>query len=52
MITTKIYKNTGMDTINVIGVGEILSNNQVSITSEYQPQVVLANYPTLEIIEE
>jgi hypothetical protein len=51
-MTTKIYKNTGDETIMVTGLGEILAGQQISVTSEYQPQVVLANYPTLEVIEE
>ena len=51
-MTTKIYKNTGDETIIVTGLGEVLAGQQISITAEYQPQIVLANYPTLEIIED
>lgn len=47
MITTKIYKNTGKEDVNVIGIGIIPANNQVSITSEFHQPVVLANYPTV-----
>lgn len=44
---TKVYKNTTKETINVLGVGEIKGGDQVSITTEYQPPVNLANYPGL-----
>lgn len=48
MTTTKIYRNNGKETVNVIGVGEIEAGNQVSITSEYHQPVVLSNYPDIE----
>lgn len=45
--TTKLYKNTGKQTLNVIGVGEIEPGQQLSVNSEYQPPVNVANYPGL-----
>lgn len=45
--TTKQYFNTTDKTINVIGVGEVLPHDRVSIHTQYQPPVVLENYPGL-----
>lgn len=47
MQTTKIYSNTSDADINVIGIGVIPTGEQVSITTEFQPAVVLENYPGL-----
>lgn len=44
-ITTKVYKNNGNEPVNIIGVGELQSGEQVSITTEYHQPVVMANYP-------
>lgn len=46
-MTTKIYRNDSKKAMNVLGVGEIPAGEQVSLTSEYPPAVVLANYPGL-----
>jgi hypothetical protein len=46
-ITTKQYFNTTDKVINVIGVGEIPPHDRVSIHAQYQPPVVLENYPGL-----
>lgn len=51
MITTKIYKNTGKEDVNVIGLGTIPAGEQISITSEYHQPIVLANYPTIKEVE-
>lgn len=45
MITVKIYKNTNKKAVDVVGVGEIAANSQVSIAAEQHFPVVLANYP-------
>jgi hypothetical protein len=45
--TTKIYRNDSKETLDVLGIGEIPAGEQVSVTGEYQPQVILVNYPGL-----
>jgi len=44
---TKTFHNTTKKTINVLGIGEIPAGEQISVTGEYLPPVVLANYPGL-----
>lgn len=44
---TKTFHNTTSKTINVIGIGEVLAGEQISVTGEYLPPVNLANYPGL-----
>ena len=46
-MTTKLYRNDSTETLNVLGVGEIPVGEQVSITAEFQPPVLLGNYPGL-----
>lgn len=49
MASTKIYKNTSDQEVNVIGVGILepagQPGDQISVTTEYHQPVVLANYP-------
>lgn len=45
--TTRILRNTSKDDYNVVGVGEIPAGEQVSISTVYQPAIVLENYPGL-----
>lgn len=51
-MATKVYRNTGDTTLDVLGVGEIAPGEQVSVTSEYQPHVVLENYPGLQEVSD
>lgn len=44
---TKTFRNTTKETINVLGVGEIPAGEQISLTGEFLPHVVVANYPGL-----
>lgn len=46
-MSTKVYHNTSENDLNVIGVGVIPAGEKVSVTSDYQPHVVLENYPGL-----
>ena len=46
-MSTKVYRNDSSEPISILGVGEIPAGDQVSITSEYQPPVVIENYPGL-----
>lgn len=46
-MSTKVYRNTSNEDLNVIGIGVIPAGEQVSVTTEYQPHVVLVNYPGL-----
>lgn len=46
-MSVKIYRNTTKADIDVIGVGVIPAENQVSVSGDYQPHVVLENYPGL-----
>ena len=53
MTTTKIYKNTSHKTLNVLGLGELKPNDQISVTTEYHTPVNLSLYPGLvELVEE
>lgn len=47
MLTTKIYKNTTDQDMNVVGIGEIPAGEQVSLSSENLQPVMIANYPGL-----
>lgn len=47
-MSVKIYHNTTEEDMNVIGVGVIPAGEKVSVTSEYQPHIVLENYPGLK----
>lgn len=52
-MSTKVYRNTTKETVNVLGIGEIPAGEQVSITTEYQPHVIPENYPgVIEVSEE
>lgn len=52
-MSTKIYRNTTSKTVNVLGVGEIEGGSQVSLTTEYQPAIILENYPgIIEVSDE
>lgn len=44
-MSTKVYRNTNNEPVMVQGIGEIPPGEQVSITTEYQPPVILENYP-------
>lgn len=46
-MSTKLYRNTSKQPLNVIGVGVIEPGEHISVTTEYQPTVILANYPGL-----
>lgn len=46
-IIVKVYQNTSKSDLNVNGVGVIPAGETVSIASEFQPPVVLANFPGL-----
>ena len=53
MNITRVFRNTTKDPINVVGVAEILGGEQVSISGENLPAVVLENYPGLiEVTDE
>lgn len=52
MPTTKIYYNSSKEDLDVLGVDVIPAGGQVSITTEFQPPVQLANYPGLLDITE
>lgn len=45
--TTKLYRNTTKEDINVLGIGVIPAGEQVSVSSEYQAPINVANYPGL-----
>lgn len=45
--TTRVYKNTTKEPMNVPGVGIIDAGQQVSLTTEHQPVVFLENHPGL-----
>jgi hypothetical protein len=45
--TTKKYQNTSDQDMSVIGIGTIAAGESVSITTQFQPPVVLSNYPGL-----
>lgn len=45
--TTKTFKNTTKKTILVPTVGEIPAGESISLTGEFLPHVVVANYPGL-----
>ncbi len=46
-MTTKIYYNSSKDKMNIIGIGELKAGEQISLTTQYQPTVILENYPGL-----
>lgn len=46
-MTVKVYKNVSDEDLVVIGVGEIPAGEQVSLSGEHLPPVVLENYPGL-----
>lgn len=45
--TTRVYKNTTKDELNVPGIGIIEPGQQISLTTEHQPVVFLENHPGL-----
>lgn len=50
---TKVYRNTSKEEISIPGLADIAPGEQVSITGEYLPPVVLENYPGLvDVLEE
>ena len=44
---TKVYRNTGKEKINIPGVAELAAGEQVSLTGDYLPPVIIENYPGL-----
>lgn len=46
-MSTKLYRNDGKEKLNILGVGELKPGEQISVTTEYQPPVIMANYPGL-----
>lgn len=51
--TTKIYKNTGKQTLDVLGLGELKPGDQVSVTTDYHTPIRVDQYPGLvEVVEE
>jgi hypothetical protein len=53
MATTRIYKNTGSKALSIVGIGDVKPGEQLSVTTDYHPPVVLANYPGLvEVTDE
>lgn len=50
-MAVKVYKNTTKQKMNVVGVGEIPAGEQVSLSGNYLPPVILENYPGLVDLE-
>lgn len=46
-MTTKLYRNDSEEDIDVLGVGVIPAGQQVSLTGEHLPVVIVENYPGL-----
>ena len=44
---TKIYRNDSTVDLNVVGIGEIPAGEQVSVSGEFLPAIILSNYPGL-----
>lgn len=44
---TKLYKNTGKEALSIPGIGDLEPGEQVSLTGEYLPPVIVENYPGL-----
>lgn len=51
-MSVKLYYNTTAEDMNVIGIGLIPAGEKVSVASEFQPHVVLENYPGLTEVSE
>jgi hypothetical protein len=47
-MSAKKYRNTSDKDLNVIGVGLVPAGEEISVISEYQPHVIMENYPGLE----
>lgn len=46
-MATKLYRNDGKEKIDILGVGELKPGEQISMTGQYLPVVILENYPGL-----
>lgn len=46
-MSIKKFRNTSKVDLNVIGIGVVPAGEEVSVSSDYQPHVVMENYPGL-----
>lgn len=51
-MSVKVYHNTTEEDMNVLGIGVIAAGEKASVSSEYQPHVVLENYPGLNEVSQ